>query len=68
VYYNYSTIFLVLIFLGTATPAPVEAETAVFNPAQIREFTPQSYDFAQAVSNFQYPLRDPQWGRYESSV
>jgi PAB-dependent poly(A)-specific ribonuclease subunit 3 len=34
---------------GTATPAPPDSEPAVFNPAQIREFTPQNYDLSHAV-------------------
>ncbi len=38
--------------LGTATPnIPVE-EPVSFNPAQIREFTPQSYDLANSVRSY----------------
>jgi hypothetical protein len=35
---------------GTATPIPQTEEPAPFNPAQIREFTPQSYDLSNSVS------------------
>lgn len=35
---------------GTATPASLDTEPAVFNPAQIREFTPQNYEYSQAVA------------------
>jgi hypothetical protein len=36
--------------IGTATPnSQLDAEPAAFNPAAIREFTPQNYDLSQAV-------------------
>lgn len=41
-----------LTMLGTVTPiSHTDAEPAAFNPAQIREFTPQSYDLSQTVSS-----------------
>jgi hypothetical protein len=51
---------------GTSTPnAQLDAEPAAFNPAQIKEFTPQNYDMSQTVSclllpaNYEYILRLP---------
>jgi hypothetical protein len=38
-----------LIPIGTATPTPQD-EPIAFNPAQIREFTPQNYDLSNNVS------------------
>lgn len=32
--------------IGTATPTPQQEEPVSFNPAQIREFTPQNYDLS----------------------
>lgn len=36
--------------IGTATPnSQLDAEPVTFNPAAIREFTPQNYDLSQTV-------------------
>ncbi|KAH8811381.1 hypothetical protein F5884DRAFT_749766 [Xylogone sp. PMI_703] len=34
-------------FLGTSTPNTQDSESSIFNPAQIREFTPHAYDLSQ---------------------
>ena len=39
------------MILGTSTPnTQLDAEPTAFNPAQIKEFTPQNYDISQTVS------------------
>jgi len=39
----------VLTTTGTSTPTLQAEEPALFNPAQIREFTPQGYDLSNSV-------------------
>lgn len=41
---------------GTATPNPQPEPQPTFNPAQIREFTPQNYDVSDTV-RFANPLQ-----------
>lgn len=36
--------------VGTATPTPQQEDPVAFNPAQIREFTPQNYDLGTVRS------------------
>jgi hypothetical protein len=38
-----------LTITGTSTPTLQAEEAATFNPAQIREFTPQGYDLSNSV-------------------
>jgi len=45
-----------LIRIGTATPIPQQEESVTFNPAQIREFTPQNYDLSTVSFGIQ-----PMW-------
>jgi hypothetical protein len=40
-----------LTITGTSTPTLQAEEPAPFNPAQIREFTPQGYDMSNSVSS-----------------
>jgi hypothetical protein len=40
---------LLLISSGTATPSLQNEEQIAFNPAQIKEFTPQNYDLTNSV-------------------
>jgi hypothetical protein len=47
-----------LIDTGTATPNLQVEEPVAFNPAQIREFTPQNYDLTNSVSIFLFVYVD----------
>lgn len=55
----YGTCPSLLISTGTVTPTPqAEPETNTFNIADIKEFTPRTFDPSQSVSHFQ-PSPDP---------
>lgn len=42
---------------GTATPTPQQEDSVTFNPAQIREFTPQNYDLSTVCLPLELVLR-----------
>jgi hypothetical protein len=47
------------VLISSATPSmPQNAEGNIFNPAAVKEFTPQNYDIATAVSILPVDCRD----------